>query len=123
MTRPISATGFLTTAGSLAKDDRTPVKLLRSASGSQGLDTRLLQVATTFQQLQDARHQADYHSNYDPYRATTLTHVQDAEAALKATLWFWRSGASVHTSRQRAHATYSCFLRLALMKSGGPKAR
>lgn len=117
----------LTAAGakplnSVAKDDRSAVMALRASAGGQ-IDPRVVLVADSFQSLQNARHQADYDGSYDPYKPVTLSHIDDAQAAVEATWWLWRSGATRSAKRQSAHATYCCFLDLAIMKSGGPKGR
>lgn len=108
---------------SIGKDDRSAVMALREASQGHGIPSKLIVVADSFQSLQNARHRADYDSIYDPFRPVTLSHVADATAAVKASWWLWRSKELVQVKRSAAHATYSCFLSLAMMKSGGPKGR
>lgn len=113
-TRPLAAVG---------KNDKTAVMALRSSSGRTAVTSQLILVADAVQTLQLARHSADYDANYDPIRAVTINHVQDARAALKSIRSLWRAGNSPKPSRLAAHATYRTFLRLALLKSGGPKGR
>ena len=105
------------------KERRVPVMSLRSAAGGGPLANQLVTVADSFQTLQVQRHRADYDSNYDPYRATTLAHVAEARTALDAAWWLWLSGDTRQQPRWDAHASYRCFLRLALLYSGVPKAR
>lgn len=107
---------------SIKKANRTSVMAIRTAAGGT-IHPDIVTVADAFQSLQQARHSADYDGNYDPVRAVTINHVQDAEAALKTTWSLWRAGWSKTPSRQSAHATYLTFLRLALLKTGGPRSR
>lgn len=133
MSRPIYGSRMLGTAGKLAGlragAGRPAVSDLRRAtstsirSAGDGVPSQLVVVADAFQALQSARHSADYDANYDPVRAVTINHVQDAETALKAAYSLWRASTSPKPHRQAAHATYSGYLRLALLKSGGPKGR
>lgn len=106
----------------VGKNDRTAVMSIRSSAGGS-VPRQPVVVADALQTLQAARHSADYDGNYDPVRAVTINHVQDAEAALKATWSLWRAGASPKPKRRSSHEAYRVFLRLALLKSGGPKGR
>lgn len=108
---------------SIGKNDRTAVMAVRSAAGGSGVPAALVTVADAFQTLQEARHSADYDGNYDPVRAVTINHVEDATAALRETRSLWRAGSSPKVVRRTANATYRTFLRLALLKSGGPRGR
>ncbi|MGH3585698.1 MAG: hypothetical protein ACRDQ0_05200 [Pseudonocardia sp.] len=86
----------------------------------------LAQVADAFRSLQEARHRADYDGNYDPVRAVTLEHVAVAEEAVRSTRSMWTAGWSDWSKRpdqQDFHEVYACFLRLAMLRSGGPRAR
>lgn len=124
----LSASGFVVEGagpkplGSINRADRPGVMSLRAATGST-IPADLLLVADAFRSLQEARHLADYDGNYDPVRAVTINHVQDAEAAVRATWSMWRAGESPRSDRRQLHAGYRCFLRLALLRSGGPKTR
>lgn len=106
------------------KADRTGVMAIRSAGGGT-VPTELVTVADAFQTLQAARHSADYDGNYDPVRAVTVNHVQDADAVLRASRSLWGSGGAPRSTKTRkdANAAYRTFLRLALLKSGGPRTR
>lgn len=106
------------------KADRTSVMAIRSAGGGTA-PTELVTVADAFQTLQAARRSADYDGNDDPVRAVTVNHVQDAEAAVKTARTLWQAGGSSKSpARSKApHAAYLIFLKLALLKSGGPRAR
>lgn len=104
----------------IAKEHRTSVLILRNAGQ---FSARVLAVADAFQLLQDARHRADYDGTYDPYRAVTMNHVNDARSAVESTWWLWRSQWSRKDWRLNEYATYRSFLRLALLDSGGPKTR
>lgn len=106
----------------VGKNDRTAVMSIRSSAGGS-VPRQPVVVADALQTLQAARHSADYDGNYDPVRAVTINHVQDAEAALKATWSLWRAGASPKPKRRSSHEAYRVFLRLALLESGGPKGR
>lgn len=104
------------------KEDREAVQLLRGGP-CQGVPPQLLQVAEAFIQLQDARHLADYSNDYDPIRYVTIDHVDTADLAVRATWSMWRAGQSTKQSRLDVHDSYRRFLHLALLKSGGPRAR
>lgn len=113
----------------LAGGGRTPpreaaeaVRLLRTASDSTPPD-KLLTVAASFVELQDARHDADYSHEYDPVKYTTLDHVATADAAVRATWSMWHAGWSSRDNRLALHDMYTRFLNLALLASGGPKSR
>lgn len=111
--------------GGISNANRTSVMALRAAAGSHpaAFPSQLVTVADAFQSLQEARHEADYDGNYDPVRAVTVNHVQDADAAVRGTWSLWNASGSSKPARQQANAAYRTFLRLALVKSGGPKAR
>lgn len=106
----------------IGKDRRGGVMAIRT-SGNGSVPDRLQTVADAFQSLQDARHSADYDGNDDPVRAVTLNHVDQAEEALKAARWLWKGDQTTQTARQSENAAYRTFLRLALLRSGGPKSR
>lgn len=106
----------------IKKESRVSVTALRSAGG-RNIPDSLVTVADAFQTLQEARHSADYDANYDPVRATTINHVIDAQAALKSAQSLWRARDSPKSARRSAHAAYLTFLRLTLLKSGGPRVR
>lgn len=122
------AAGFVVDAASpkvlaaIKKESRQSVQALRHAAGGT-IPPQLLLVADAFQTLQEARHSADYDGTYDPIRPVTINHVEDAEAALQAMYWLWLSATAKNPQRQVADRAYRVFLRLALMKSGGPKER
>lgn len=107
----------------IKKEKRAAVMALRSVSPQQVIPTDLLQVAESFISLQEARHRADYDGNYDPVRSVTINHVQDAEVAVHATWRLWRGYFVQNQRRRQEHEAYACFLRLALLSSGGPKGR
>lgn len=107
----------------LAKANRSAVMAIRSAAGSFSPPKELILLAEGFQQLQNARHRADYDGNYDPVRAVTVGHVLDAEAAVHAAREMWRSGETGSAKNVNWRPSYECFLRLALLKSGGPRSR
>lgn len=104
------------------KEQREGVMALRTANGG-AVPPDLLTLADGFQQLQDAGHRADYDGNYDPVRAVTLNHVDDSETALKSAWRLWRAGNQQDPARQETNRAYRLFLRLALLRSGGPSAR
>lgn len=106
----------------IKKDSRTSVMALRSAGGGR-VSPQLVTIADSFISLQEARHSADYDGNYDPVRAVTLNHVQDADAALRECWSLWRAATSPRSHRQADAAAYRVFLRLALLHSGAPRAR
>lgn len=104
------------------KHERTAIVSIRAAAGGTvpgGLET----VADAFQSLQAAREDADYDGNYDPVRAVTLNHVQDAKQALTETRLLWNGQASPGSRRTAIDPAYRTFLRLALLESGGPRGR
>lgn len=107
---------------SFAKTQRTSIMALRSPCDGQ-IPSQLLLVAGSFMSLQDARHSADYDGNFDPVRATTRNHIEDAEAALKASESLWRARHSPKPHRRSDSNAYAVYLRLALLLSGGPKSR
>lgn len=115
----------------MKRGDRAAVMSIRSAAGLGGvtwtpgdrLPSQVVVVADAFQTLQEARHSADYDGNYDPVRAVTINHVADADAAIRATWSLWRSDGSPRKNRQHWWPAYRAFLLLALLKSGGPRAR
>lgn len=105
-----------------SKHDRVAIMAIRSASG--GLPGwRLVIVVDAFQSLQAARVSADYDGNYSPVRAVTINHVQDAKAALKETRLLWNGQQTSGAWGSGTDPGYSTFLRLALLKSGGPRGR
>ncbi len=104
------------------KSDREAVQLLRKDPAA-AVPEKLLLVGDAFVQLQDARHLADYSNDYDPVRYVTLDHVATADVAVRATWSMWSAEKSSRTSRQDLHDSYRRFLHLALLKSGGPRAR
>ncbi len=106
----------------IRKTDRTSVMAIRSA-GRNRVAADLITVADAFRTLQQARHSADCDGNYDPVRAVTINHVEDAEAALTATRSLSRAGLSPKANRRSDNAAYRTFLRLSLLKSGGPRSR
>lgn len=126
----LAAAGLVVDAASgknldqIKKPNITSVTVLRSSAGGE-INPRLVAVAEAFQSLQQARHSADYDGNYDPVRAVTLQHVEDCQTALDACLWLWQSGELRRRdeSREAANRSYRVFLRLALLNSGGPRAR
>lgn len=115
----------------IAKRDQTAVMAIRSAVGlhrtswssTDRLPEQLVVVADAFQSLQEARHRADYDGKYDPVRAVTVNHIDDASVALKAAQSLWHAGRSPKHQRKRDHAGYRTFLLLAMLKSGAPKGR
>lgn len=107
--------------GDPPRDARAAVELLRGGSVPQPGEVVL--VADAFVRLQDARHDADYSNEYDPVRFTTLDHVATAEAAVRATWAMWRAGTSDRDAQVSLHGSYRRFLNLALLASGGPRAR
>ena len=109
--------------GQFGKHDRVAVTALRSAAGQDPLPTRVVTVADAFQSLQEARTAADYDGNYDPVRAVTINHVQDADQALGDCRLLWKGQVKRGARTTGVDATYRTFLRLALLKSGGPKGR
>lgn len=120
-----SAAGVVLAGARTAQPRRdlvTPVQSLRSACGGT-VSHDLLVVADAFKSLQDARHDADYNGNYDPSRAVTLAHVQEASLAVRKTWALWSARTSPRKNRQALHAGHATFLRLSLLYSGGPKAR
>lgn len=132
----LKATQMVSTADSgaplqqIRREQRTAVMALRSAAGGlepahgiQPLPPQLVDLCDAFQTMQEARHLADYDGNYDPYRPTTIGHIRSAENGLNAAWWLWRSGSTQQPARVNANEAYRCFLRLALLLSGGPKAR
>lgn len=98
------------------------VKLLRTATDTPP-PAQLALVATSFVELHDARHDADYSHEYDPVRYTTLDHVATADAAVRATWSMWRAQWSPRTNRVQLYDVYSRLLHLALLESGGSKVR
>lgn len=106
----------------LKRQDRTSVMAIRSACKQQ-VPVELIQIADAFQTLQSARHSADYDGNYDPVRAVTVNHVDDAEQAIECAKYLWLGFWKENERRLHGHFAYQTFLRLALLKSGGPKAR
>lgn len=124
----LSAATLVTEAASVRGADRikkpyrTGVLALRSAAMG-AIPGDLVTVADAFRSLQEARHGADYDGNYDPVRAVTINHVQDAEAAVKATWSMWLARGSSNPDRRTVSEAYVCFLRLALLQSGPPKGR
>lgn len=104
-----------------AKADVHPVELIRSRKAQP--PAQLLSVAEAFIELQNARHDADYSNDYSPVRYTTLDHVDTAEAAVKDAWSMWRAKDSPKPARLELFDSYSRFLQLALLASGGPKAR
>lgn len=105
------------------REKRQGVMAIRAANGGVVPD-ELVQLADAFQDLQAARHSADYDGNYDPARAVTLAHVEAAQQGLEAAWQLWRFGQQTRNAARRdKHTSYLIFLRLALLISGGPKAR
>lgn len=102
------------------KDDVAPVTLLKAG---RGIPTPLVLVAETFLDLQQKRHEADYSNRYDPVRYSTALDVASAHAAVRETWSMWRARNSPKGPRQDLHDSYSRFLQMALLKSGGPRAR
>lgn len=119
------AAGWVIAAGSpraghlIAKEARGPVNLLRQ--GAASVPAHLLTVAESFVELQDARHDADYSNSYDPVRFVTLDHLATADRAVKASWSLWRAR-EIERRHDEAGA-YDRFLQLAILASGGPKAR
>lgn len=95
---------------------------IRTTNGGVVPD-ELQRLADAFITLQSLRHSADYDGNYDPVRATTLSHVDMAEDGLEAAWSLWRSRSLKNEDRRRSHDAYRIFLRIALLRSGGLKAR
>lgn len=124
----LKASRAVTTAASskkldqIGKQDQPSVNVLRR-SGGRGVPPQLLLVADAFQSLQDARHSADYDGNYDPVRWVTISFIDDAEEAVKATESLWRARSSPKSHARERHNSYLLFLRLALLFSGPPKTR
>lgn len=106
----------------IRKADRAAVMAIRSSSGGE-VPSQLVLVADAFQSLQEARHRADYDGNYDPVRLVAMNHVQEADAAVRATWQMWSSDGTNRADRRHWWPTYECFLKLALLKSGGPRGR
>lgn len=109
-------------AAQFNRHDRTAIVSIRSACGGT-VPIRMVTVADAFQSLQAARESADYDGNYDPVRAVTINHVQDARAALEDTRRLWAGQVAKGAPRESCDPSYRTFLRLALLKSGGPKGR
>lgn len=110
------------------KGYRLSVMALRAAARLPGeafttLDPHVVRVARTFATLQAERHRADYDGTYDPVRAATIGHVDDAQVALDDTRWLWRSQHVKDPARQAAYATYATFLRIAHLQSGELRSR
>ncbi|HLR92968.1 MAG TPA: hypothetical protein VK053_00445 [Jiangellaceae bacterium] len=104
------------------KHDRTAIMAIRSASRG-AIPPGLLTVADAFQSLQAARESADYDGNYDPVRAVTVNHIEDARAALTETRFLWTGQKAPGARRGVVDPGYRTVLRLALLKSGGPRGR
>ncbi|MFT4051724.1 MAG: hypothetical protein QM677_05675 [Microbacterium sp.] len=123
-----SAAGLVLDAASgkalaqIGKNDRTAVSAIRSACGGS-VPSGVVTIADAFQSLQAARVDADYDGNYDPVRAVTLNHVQDARQALSESQLLWYGQTSPGAWRSSIDPTYRTLLRLALLKSGGPRGR
>lgn len=109
-------------SGHFGKHDRVAIAALRSAAVGT-VPLRVVTVADAFQSLQAAREAADYDGNYDPVRAVTLNHVQDAKEALAEARLLWSGQKRPGARRMGTDTTYRTFLRLALLKSGGPRWR
>lgn len=107
-----------------SKHDVAAGDVLLHAAGSGGLPSELELLAEAFLELQDARHRADYDGDFNPLRAVALNHISSADAALSASRHLWGGGTGfVKADRQEANSAYRAFLRIALLKSGGPKSR
>lgn len=104
------------------QQDREAVDLLRRYP-RQPVPHQLVLVADSFVELQNARHDADYSNDYDPNRPVTLDHVLTADAAIRATWSMWTAQESTRPARIEVHDAYRRFLQLAMLKSGGPRAR
>lgn len=126
-----AAAGLVTSADravpleKLKKQDRAAATALRSEAGTSGgrLPRDVVIIADAFQTLQAARHSADYDGNYDPVRAVTINHIEDAETALRTAWSLWESGFPSDSRTPSSFHAYQTFLRLALLQSGGPKTR
>lgn len=108
--------------GQVKRQSLEGVMAIRTSAGG-AVPRDLVVVADAFQSLQDARHKADYDGNYDPVRAVTINHVDDARAAVEATWRLWNEGSRVSEEAARANDAYRTFLPLAMLRSGGPRAR
>lgn len=104
------------------KQDTVAIMSIRSSANGT-MNDRLVTVADAFQSLQAARESADYDGNYDPVRAVTVNHVQDAQQALRDTRLLWAGRSDKWKRGTGIDPSYRTFLRLALLKSGGPRGR
>jgi hypothetical protein len=104
------------------KEDAKQVELIRRVPNGVP-PAQLVTVAEAFVELQEARHEADYSNEYNPIRYPTFDHIQTADSAVRATWSMWRAMDSPKEPRQAVHDSYQRFLQLALLASGGPKAR
>ncbi|NQX27317.1 hypothetical protein HQQ81_08135 [Microbacteriaceae bacterium VKM Ac-2854] len=120
------ACGWVQTAADLTrqpnKSNRSALVLLRGIP-AKPVPPKLLTLAESFIELQDARHEADYSNDYDPVRYRTLDHVATAEAAVKVSWSMWGASESSNPARVELWEAYSRFLTLCLVASGGPKSR
>lgn len=99
------------------------VATLQAAWASSGPPPDLVTVATSFVELQEARHRADYDGLYDPTRPKTGTHIDLCDQALRSARRLWTPSGTSDSARREASQAYGVFLRLALAASGGPRAR
>lgn len=102
-------------AGPAPREYRAAVDALIAASRVHGaLPQQLVDAATLFSILQDARQTADYDGEYDPTRRETRIHISDAQTALDNLWELWTFQDSEDPVQQEAHESYRVFLLLAL---------
>lgn len=125
----LSAAGLVLDAASqkqtvhFKKSDRAAIASLRAVGPGSRPRPYLIGVADAFQSLHEARTSADYDGNYDPVRAVTINHIQDAKAALEWARLMWKGQSQPRAWGQGIDPDYRTFLRFALLKSGGPRGR
>jgi len=108
--------------GPAGKGDRAAVELLR-ADPHRPVAPKLLTLAESFIELQDARHDADYNNDYDPVRYATQDHVATATLATSTAQSMWRAQSSTIATRIELGDSYRRFLQLCLITSGGARSR